>query len=496
MFNEGGNRICSPELLAQIAEVIDSAVVITKFGSLGQFDHRIIYANPAFTKLTGYKNNEIIGRSPDVLCDPRTSGDKIIEFYTRCAHGGKFAVEIDSFKKLGSEIKLRMEVTPVIDETQGVNYYILFLKDLAQAEIRAAMPESFGSRPTYAYQPREEQEPAPALKPQYHFEVPPVAAVKPAAKVEEEVFQFQTQYHPEPQTQPQSQPVQQAVPPKKFDERYWLSPNNDLTPHSTHSAAEDDALPKVPAEISTDESIAEYCKTQFLANMSHDLRTPLNAIIGFSEVIKDQLFGPIDNSRYVSYANDIFKSGQELFATISEIMELSEIAPDEDLSENERMNICDVIESVIDVLSPKAFEADVKIIKSLNVHELRLKGDRRKIKQAVAGVINNAIKYSDKASKIEISANLNEKGDLKLVVYARSANIMPARGGNGLMGTITKKAESEYPEISLAKRFIEAHEGKFAIFNSAISGTEIAITLPATRLSMEQEKKTLLKVIS
>lgn len=453
MFNEGGNRICSPELLAQIAEVIDSAVLITRFGSLGQFDHRIIYANPAFSKLTGYKANEILGRSPDVLCDPRNSGDKILEFYSKCMAGGRFNFEMGSFEKQGSELTLGVDVTPVIDETQGVHYYILTLKNLTQAQ---------GARQEV---PKHKAEPEPVYKP---------------AVEEKEEF---------------------------FDERFWQSPNNDLTPHNNEDYVQDliqgtinqrlngeDKQLKTPSEISTDEAMAEYSKTQFLANMSHDLRTPLNAIIGFSEVIKDQLFGPIENPRYVSYANDIFRSGQELFTTISEIMELSEVQHDEKIIDPERMNICDVIESVVDVLSPKAFESDIKILKTFDARDLRLEGDRRKIKQAIAGIVGNAIKYSEKGSKIEISAALNEKGDLKLVFYAKSANILNTK--SPLHGTITKKVESEYPEISLAKKFIEAHDGRFQIFNSATSGTEISIILPSSRLSMEPEKKTLLKVIS
>lgn len=457
MLTESQNRICSPELLAQIAEVIDSAVLITRFGSLGKFDHRIIYANPAFARLTGFSQNEVVGRSPDVLCDMRSGSENILEFYNRCIQGGKFAVEMDSFKRQGDDLKLQVDVTPVIDETQGIHYYILTLKERQAAAAQVSIPV-------------------------------PQQAAAPAYRAAEQTY------------------APAGEDSDYLKERFWQSPNNDINPHTPqdvrdlvqdalYNKYQDDDKGLKPAELSTDESVAEYCKTQFLANMSHDLRTPLNAIIGFSEVIKDQLFGPIENPRYVSYANDIFRSGQDLFATISEIMELSEIAPDEKVTDPEHMNICDVVESVIDVLAPKAFENDIKILKTFDARDLRFAGDRRKIKQAVAGVIGNAIKYSAKGSKIEVTVTLNEKGDLKMAVYAKSANIL-STGGKALMGTVTKKASNEYPEISLAKRFIEAHEGKFAIFNSATAGTEISIILPSTRLSLEPEKKTLLKVIS
>ena len=478
MLAEAANRICSPELLAQIAEVIDSPVLITRYGQLGKFDHRIIYANPAFSKLTGFAQGEILGRSPDILCDMRSSSDNMLGFYNNCTNSTRFSFELNSFKKQGSELKLQADVTPVIDETQGIQYFILTLKNhVAQAAV---------SEPEKAYEAQTQAQSRPE----------PVEASYRAAE---------QQYRPAGY---EDYVKQNEIQQNKFDERFWQSPNNDVNPNSPENLEDvrnvvqsalhskfNDEPNALPAELTTDESVAEYCKTQFLANMSHDLRTPLNAIIGFSEVIKDQLFGPIENPRYVSYANDIYRSGQELFGTIAEIMELSEIAPDEKVTDAEKMNICDVVESVIDVLSSKAFESDIKIVKTFDARDLRLNGDRRKIKQAVAGVIGNAIKYSTKGSKIEVSVSLNEKGDLKVAVYAKSANILGLHG-KGLMGSVTKKAESEYPEISLAKRFIEAHDGKFAIFNSATSGTEISIILPSTRLSIEPEKKTLLKVIS
>ena len=451
MFNEGGNnRFCSPELLSKVADVVDSAILITRFGNTGQFDHKIIYLNPAFAKLTGFSPAELIGRSPDILCDPRTGSEAMLEFYAKCRIGQKFSLNIDSFKKAGNEVKLNIDVTPITDDFQGANFFIMMCKDGASPSNpdKKPLPEET-TRDYFSGIFREDIKKDEMLREQYvmdHAEKTPFISAS----------------------------------------------------HSTNSY-ERTYIPKSSrAEIFTDEKIADYCKTQFLANMSHDLRTPLNAIIGFSEVIKDQLFGPIENTRYVSYANDIYRSGQELLATISEIMELSEIRPEEESLEEERINLSDTIEAVLDVVSSKAFEGDVKIIKSLDAKDIRYKGDRRKIKQAIAGVLNNVIKHSSRGSKIEIATSLNEKGDFRFIVYAKSANIASNKGAFGsLLGTVTKKVEGEYPELSLARRFIEAHQGKFNIFNSATSGTEITVTLPSSRVILEPEKKAaILKIIN
>src|SRR5712691_5002686 len=68
---------------------------------------------------------------------------------------------------------------------------------------------------------------------------------------------------------------------------------------------------------------ANRAKSEFLANMSHELRTPLNAVIGFSEIIKDEMYGPAGDDRYRTYAVSIFQSGRHLLELINEILDLS-----------------------------------------------------------------------------------------------------------------------------------------------------------------------------
>ena len=139
----------------------------------------------------------------------------------------------------------------------------------------------------------------------------------------------------------------------------------------------------------------------------------------------------------------------------------------------------------------------MKIIKSLDAEDVKFKGDRRKLKQVVAGVINNAIKYSKKGSRIELTTSLTDRGDYRLVVYAPTAHLASTKSSLGsLLGTVTKKMENDNPDIALARKFVEVHQGKFSVFHSASSGTELNISLPAARISIEPEKKTWLKVIS
>ena len=559
----GQNQFCSSDLLAKIADVIDSAILITRLGNSGHYDQRIIYINQAFAGLTGYTHEELLGRSIDILCDPRTGASKMIEFYTNCRNGQNFTLSIDSFKRQGSELKLKIEVRPIIDNVQGAYYYILMCKPDVQAQAvqqpenafqqyQAPAQSQFGqsqfSQPMQAASPYGQPQIYPNFMQQQQqlqsafgqsafgqssFAQPQSFAApqfQPQQAQPQPVQPQQTQFHQQNLVRPEARPEIKVEPrPEVRPEPGYARPEgysvygNQTTAakfsamqqpqgpndgHGPNQLPDDDfgipVAPVVtgqnmaqPAELKTDEKIADYCKTQFLSNMSHDLRTPLNAIIGFSEVIKDQLFGPIENNRYVSYASDIHKSGQELLGTINEIMELSEIEPEAEAISEDKVDLGDIVESVLDVLSPKAFENDVKIIKALDAEDVKFKGDRRKLKQVVAGVINNAIKYSKKGSKIELSTSITDRGDYRLVVYAPTAHLASTKSSLGsLLGTVTKKMENDNPEISLARKFVEAHQGKFSVFHSASSGTELNVTLPATRISIEPEKKSWLKVIS
>ncbi|PIR31627.1 MAG: hypothetical protein COV36_07725 [Alphaproteobacteria bacterium CG11_big_fil_rev_8_21_14_0_20_44_7] len=615
MFQGLGSKACSPELLATIADVVNAAVAITRSGNFGIFDHKLVYANRAFTELTGYEQNDIMGRSPEFLYDQRSSGEVINKFFQNCRRGENFSIEFDSFKKGGSEQKLALDVTPVIDEFQGTSHYIMVFKKVA-AEASAPAPQESQEaqeevQPSIAEEATTQQDNTPqataptplptlvdeaeceaedeteiaedeaktlaeydSILEEIEAELRNISDTKPQEEIAEEIVEEprhvslseeeliekarrilagkeeetdieidfslddDEEVAFEEVAEEVAEEIEEAEPVAALEEEINTE---EATDQQANSASEKDELASSPYAIieaelgerhSTieqiinsiekkkneeviknerirqvreesvdgehiDKDLDQFAKTRFLSNMCHDLRTPLNAIIGFSEVIRDQLFGPIDNPRYTSYANDIFRSGQELLATVSEILELSEIEETDTEMEEEDFIVNDTLNEVLDLLSARAFQSDVKIMKKLDENDLKFRGDRRKIKQAFAGVIGNAIKSSPSGGKVELTSTREENGDYSFVVYIKSANLIAAKSSLGsLLGTVTNKVESEYPEISLAKKFVEAHDGHFTIFNSATSGTEITILLPAQRIVEAPTQKAYLKVIN
>src|SRR5690606_38837874 len=99
--------------------------------------------------------------------------------------------------------------------------------------------------------------------------------------------------------------------------------------------------------------LANRAKSEFLANMSHELRTPLNAIIGFSEIIKNQVFGPVGQKQYLEYSEDIFASGKHLLKIINDILDVARIEAGERQLNEGLVNIEKLLNTTLELLAPK-----------------------------------------------------------------------------------------------------------------------------------------------
>jgi PAS domain S-box-containing protein len=156
--------------------------------------------------------------------------------------------------------------------------------------------------------------------------------------------------------------------------------------------------------------ITSRTKTEFLANMSHELRTPLNAIIGFSEIIKDEIMGPVENQAYKEYASDIYNSGNDLLRIISEILEVSKIeAGNRELNEGP-VKLSRAVASCLVILKGKIEEQKLNITLDLPSDLPELIGEELVIKQILLNLVSNAVKFTP------------ENGDLKIKAYIHNSN--------------------------------------------------------------------------
>ena len=161
---------------------------------------------------------------------------------------------------------------------------------------------------------------------------------------------------------------------------------------------------------------ANRAKSEFLANMSHELRTPLNAILGFSNVMQEKVFGPVENERYEQYINDIHQSGEHLLELINDILDLSKVeAGALDLDENP-MDLGKVSEAIMRLIHPRAESGQVKVTNKVGRDLPLLIGDERRVKQILFNLLSNAAKFTEAGGEVVLDAHLNKDGCLAVVV--------------------------------------------------------------------------------
>ncbi len=247
------------------------------------------------------------------------------------------------------------------------------------------------------------------------------------------------------------------------------------------------------AEISLKEAklqsdMANRAKSEFLANMSHELRTPLNSIIGFAEIIKGEVLGPIENRQYWDYANDIYDSGNRLLSIINEILDISKIeAGDRQLNE-EFVNVKAVVGSALEFVQAKAGEKKLILTNTLDDTTPDIVGESLAIKQIMLNLLSNAVKFTPEGGRITISGALEESGRFKLSITDT---------GIGMDDTDVEKALSAFGQIetahsrsgsgaglglTLVRALVKLHEGELDLFSQKGIGTTVSIIFPARRV--------------
>lgn len=239
------------------------------------------------------------------------------------------------------------------------------------------------------------------------------------------------------------------------------------------------------AQIELD--LANRAKSEFLANMSHELRTPLNAIIGFSEIIKNESFGPLNSKPYLEYAQDIHESGTKLMNIINEILDISKIEAGERTLNEGQVDVESVVNSCIKLLSNKAIEHEVTVKNTIEKGAV-LVADELSVKQIIINLLSNAIKFTPAKGLVTISANTGVNGEFRLLVNDT---------GIGLDEHETQKALSPFGQIgndlsrsntgtglglTLVDGLIKLHGGSVEIFSQKGMGTTVTVIFPASRV--------------
>jgi two-component system, cell cycle sensor histidine kinase PleC len=233
---------------------------------------------------------------------------------------------------------------------------------------------------------------------------------------------------------------------------------------------------------------ANLAKSRFLATMSHELRTPLNAILGFSEVMKNEVFGPHASPAYQEYSGDIHGSGQHLLNLINEILDLSRIeAGRYDLKE-EAVRLAYIVEDCRHMMNLRAKAKGQVVKEAVDTSLPRLWADERAVRQVVLNVLSNAIKFTPQGGEISIKVGWTSSGGQYVSIKDTGPGIpedeipiVMSSFGRGAHAIKTAEQGSGLG-LPIVKGLVDLHGGSFVLKSEPREGTEVIITFPASRV--------------
>jgi two-component system cell cycle sensor histidine kinase PleC len=226
-------------------------------------------------------------------------------------------------------------------------------------------------------------------------------------------------------------------------------------------------------------------KSQFLANVSHELRTPLNAIIGFSEIIKNSVVSEMDGQKFDGYISDIHTSGVHLLSLINDILDYSKAEAGKLELEVSEVNLNKLVHNCVRLVTPRAENAQVRLVEALPKDILNIVTDSKKFKQICLNLLSNAIKFTPPGGEVRITAWADINEDTYMFEVRDSGigiapkDISRAMSPFGQVDSaLSRKYEGTGLGLPLTKKFVELMGGKFSIESEVGVGTTITFSIP------------------
>jgi photoactive yellow protein len=233
---------------------------------------------------------------------------------------------------------------------------------------------------------------------------------------------------------------------------------------------------------------ANQAKSSFLANMSHELRTPLNAVIGFSDMMVQESFGPLDNATYLDYANDILFAGRHLLDIVNDVLDMARIEAGEIVFEEREIPLGSLLSDVERLIRERASRARLRLSVTPAPAGLSVTCDRRLLRQALLNLVGNAVKFTEAGGDVVLCAHVLSDGQLCLAVTDTGVGIAVSDLPRALApfgrldSHLNATTEGTGLGLPVAKALIELHGGMLHLNSSPGVGTTAFVTLPAERI--------------
>ena len=233
---------------------------------------------------------------------------------------------------------------------------------------------------------------------------------------------------------------------------------------------------------------ASRIKSHFLANMSHELRTPLNAIIGFSDVIRRQLFGPVGDTRYHDYVGDINRSGHHLLRLVNDILDISKLEAGAMEVADDLVDVGQLVTECARFIRTQAAAAGVGVALDLPPALPALRADELRFKQVILNLLTNAVNFSQRGGTVAVTARLAGDGGMALVVrddgigMTEDEIVIALQPFRQIESATTRRHAGTGLGLPLAKSLVERHGGTLWIDSRRGRGTTVTVSLPAERV--------------
>jgi two-component system cell cycle sensor histidine kinase PleC len=236
------------------------------------------------------------------------------------------------------------------------------------------------------------------------------------------------------------------------------------------------------AEEKTRAEEANQAKSKFLANMSHELRTPLNAIIGFSEIMESGMFGPLGAEKYHEYCNDIRGSGQYLLEVINDILDMSKIEAGRIRLDFEDLSLDTLLNEAMRVVGTRAQDKQLQLTARISP-ELKLRADRRALKQIALNLLSNAIKFTPTGGRVTVRGRTTDHCVTLAIAdtgigIASDALARLGRPFEQVESQLTKSHQGSGLGLAISKSLVELHGGRMRIRSALGKGTLVVVRLP------------------
>ncbi len=235
-------------------------------------------------------------------------------------------------------------------------------------------------------------------------------------------------------------------------------------------------------------------KSMFLANVSHELRTPLNAIIGFSEIIKDEVMGPVGHPQYKEYITDINSSGVHLLSLINDILDYSKAEAKKLDVESVDIDLSKIARSCLRLVEPRAKEAKVHLVENLPERHVVLSADPKRMKQVILNLLSNSVKFTPEEGQVSLLVSDDQENQTVTLIVSDTGIGIAAKDISKAMApfgqidsSISRKYEGTGLGLPLTKKLTELMGGSFEIKSEVGLGTTITLVFPIVKGKVAKE---------